>query len=130
MRLRKRPAATRSVRALLAVLFVVPLTSLLALWGFAASITLSRAVQERNFTNQDQLYGGQAQTLGADLALERSASFAWLSTGGKAPVAPLVAQRKLTDKAVAAFVRGISAPGIIIPSARPALANFLAALHR
>jgi signal transduction histidine kinase len=122
---------TYSIRALLAVLFVVPLMSLLALWGFAASITLSNAVQEHNFTNQDQLYGGPAQALSTELALERSDSFVWLSTHGTAPIGPLSAQRKLTDRAVATFISGVSAsPGIIAPSARPALASLLAALRR
>jgi hypothetical protein len=126
-----RPAGPRSIRAVLAVLFVVPLASLLALWGFAASVTMSNAVQERNFTDQDQLYGGQAQALGADLALERSASFVWLSTKMNAPTGPLITQRKLTDKAVAAFISGVNASPAMIPSsARPALASFLAALHR
>src|SRR5262249_41606670 len=57
-------ARPRSIRALLVVLFVVPLVSLLALWGFAASVTLSSAIQEHNFTVQNQLYGGPAQNLG------------------------------------------------------------------
>ncbi len=130
MRIRLRPAGTRSIRALLAVLFVVPLAAMLALWGFAASVTASNAVHEHNFTSQDQLYGRQAQTLGTDLALERSASFVWLSTGGRTSAGPLMIQRKLTDKAVAAFISGVNAnPGIVTPSARPALANFLSALH-
>lgn len=129
MRSRVRPARRRSIRALLALLFVVPLVSLLALWGFAASVTLHNALQEHNFTTEDRLYGESAQTLGFELALERSQSFVWLSSGRKTPIGPLLAQRRATDAAVAAFQAGVNAnPGIILPSAKPALASSASAM--
>jgi hypothetical protein len=46
---------------MLVPLFVVPLVSLLALWGFAASVTLLNALREHAFTTENQRYGGQAQ---------------------------------------------------------------------
>src|SRR5260370_38904797 len=58
-----RPRRQRSVRVLLALLFVIPLASLLALWGFAASVTLSNAIQAHNFNTENGLYGGGAQTV-------------------------------------------------------------------
>lgn len=131
MRSRARPGRRRSIRALLALLFVVPLVSLLGLWGFAASVTLHNALQEHNFSTEDRLYGGPAQTLGIELALERSQSFVWLSSGRKTPVGPLLAQRRATDAAVAGFQAGVNAnPGIILPAAKPALASSASALGR
>ncbi len=53
---------------MLAPLFVVPLVSLLALWGFAASVTLLNALREHDFTTENRLYGGQAQLLGLQQA--------------------------------------------------------------
>jgi signal transduction histidine kinase len=121
----------RSIRVMLATLFLLPLVSLLALWGFAASVTLSNAIQEHNFTNEDRLYGGAAQMLGVHLAQERLQSFIWLSSGRLAPAGPMLAQRRATDAAVAAFRSGVTSnPGVILPAARPALARSLAALGR
>ncbi len=128
---RPRAPRRRSIRGLLALLFVVPLVSLLALWGFAASVTLFNALQEHNFTAENRLYGGAAQKLGLELALERSGSFVWLSSGRKAVTGSVVSQRQATNAAVASFERGIgSNPGMILPSAKPALASFSAALGR
>src|SRR5215472_19221913 len=118
-----------SIRALLAMLFVVPLISLLALWGFAASVTLINAVQEHNFNIENQLYGKPAQMLGLSMAQERAATFTWLTTGGTTPPKSLLAQRRATDAAVVAFERGVNAnPGIILPSAKPVLRTLISAL--
>src|SRR5215472_327176 len=126
-----RPRRQRPVRRLLALLFVIPLASLLALWGFAASVTLSNAIQEHNFNTEDQLYGGWAQSLITQLAQERLQSFEWLSSRGPAPQQPMLAQQRATDSAVSSFRRGVSSrPGLILPSARPALQSALAALAR
>jgi signal transduction histidine kinase len=110
---------------------VVPLASLLALWGFAASVTLSNAIQEHNFNTEDRLYGGWAQTVVTQLAQERLQSFGWLSSGRLAPEGPVLAQQRATDMAVSSFRRGVnSSPGLILPSARPALQGAFAALAR
>jgi signal transduction histidine kinase len=130
-RARARPSSQRPVRALLALLFVVPLASLLALWGFAANVTLSNAIQAHNFNTEDRLFGGWAQAVLTQLAQERLQSFEWLSSGGLAAKQPMLAQQRATDTAVSSFRRGVNAnPGLIQPSARPALRNALAALGR
>jgi signal transduction histidine kinase len=126
-----RPGRQRPVRALLALLFVIPLASLLALWGFAANVTLSNAIQAHNFNTEDALFGGGAQAVLTQLAQERLQAFEWLSSGGVAPKQPMLAQQRATDTAASSFRRGVSAnPGLIQPSARPALQNALAALGR
>jgi signal transduction histidine kinase len=124
-----RPGSQRPVRALLALLFVIPLASLLVLWGFAASVTLSNAIQAHNSNTEDRLYGGSAQAVLTQLAQERLQSFEWLSSGGVAAKQPMLAQQRATDAAVSAFRRGMnSSAGLIVPSARPALQGALAAL--
>src|SRR5260221_5714208 len=80
-----RPRRQRSVRVLLALLFVIPLASLLALWGFAASVTLSNAIQAHNFNTENGLYGGGAQTDVTQLPPEGLPSLRWLSRGRLAP---------------------------------------------
>jgi signal transduction histidine kinase len=126
-----RPGSQRPVRALLALLFAIPLASLLALWGFAASVTLSNAIQAHNSNTADRLYGGPAQAVLTQLAEERLQSFEWLSSGRVAAKQPMLAQQRATDAAVSSFRRGMnSSAGLIVPSARPALQNALAALDR
>lgn len=114
----------RSIRVLLTAIFIVPLASLLALWGFAASVTVSNAVQEHNFNTEDQRYGGWAQTLFGALAQERLQAFEWLSSRRQVPEAPLLKQQQATDAAVQAFQNGLASSPLIVPTARPALKSF------
>jgi signal transduction histidine kinase len=119
----------RSIKTLLAMLFIVPLVSLLALWAFAASVTLISAVREHNYTTENRAYGGAAQALGLQLAQERSQVYVWLSGGRKTPIGKLITQRNATNAAVTSFENGVAAhPGMFPNSARPALARFVAAL--
>ena len=99
MAARIRRPRQRPIRTLLALLFIVPLVSLLALWAFAASVTLINAVREHNYTTQNRVYGGAAQALGLQLARERSQVYIWLSGGRKTPLAPLITQREATNAA-------------------------------
>jgi signal transduction histidine kinase len=121
---RVRRKRQRSIRVLLTAIFIVPLVSLLGLWGFAASVTVSNAVQEHNFTHEDQLYGGWAQSIFTQLAQERLQAYEWLSEGRRGSDAAYVKQQQSTDHAVAAFRRGIDSGPLIVPSARPALNDF------
>jgi signal transduction histidine kinase len=126
----EQPARTRSIRLMLVVLFVVPMVSLLALWGFAASVTLSSAIQERNYNSQDTAIGAPAEALGLQLTLERLQSFIYLSSAGRGSLLPMFAARRATDAAILAFRRGVAAgQNVIFPGSRPALARFLAALN-
>ncbi len=125
------PARLRSIRAMLAPLFIVPLVSLLALWGFAASVTLLNALREHDFTTENQRYGGAAQLLGLQLAQERSAVFVWLSGNRREPATALNKQRQMTDAAVAAFQHGVRGGGsMMLPQAKHALSDFSAALGK
>ena len=127
----QRPARRRSIRAMLIPLFVVPLVSLLALWGFAASVTLLNALREHAFTTENQRYGGQAQLLGLQLAQERSAVFVWLSSRHHEPASALTKQTAMTDGAIAAFQRGVhTGSNMMLQSADRALAGFDKALSR
>jgi Nitrate and nitrite sensing len=116
---------------MLAPLFIVPLVSLLALWGFAASVTLNNALREHDFTTENQRFGGQAQKLGLQLAQERSAAFVWLSSRHRPPASVLSKQRSMTDATVAAFRRGVHAgPNMMMPAAKHAMAGFITGLGR
>jgi signal transduction histidine kinase len=115
----------RSIRVLLALIFIVPLASLLGLWGFAASVTVSNAVEEHNFNSENQRYGGWAQKLFTQLVQEREQAFTYLSSGRTLPASAYVAQQRATDQAVAAFRQGLATSSVSqTPMARPALKDF------
>jgi signal transduction histidine kinase len=121
----------RSIRAMLTPLFVVPLVSLVALWGFAASVTLLNALREHDFNTENQRYGFQAQLLGLQLAQERSAVFVWLSSKNQEPASKLAGQLKMTDRAIAGFQHGMHVGNnMSVRLAGHALANFDKALGR
>ncbi|MGN6796013.1 MAG: sensor histidine kinase [Streptosporangiaceae bacterium] len=127
----ERPVRRRSIRAMLTPLFVVPLVSLIALWGFAASVTLLNALREHDFTTENQRYGGSAQKLGLQLALERSSVFVWLSSKHPEPASALTMQQKATDAAIAEFQHGLhTGSNMSLRLAGSALADFDKALGR
>jgi signal transduction histidine kinase len=116
----------RSIRVLLGAIFIVPLASLLGLWIFAATITVSSAIQEHDFNSQDQRYGSWAQTLFTQLAQERLVAYEWLSAGHRGPDPAYLHQQTLTNTAVKMLLDGLSSSPPGSPAARPALATFKA----
>jgi signal transduction histidine kinase len=118
------------IRGLLALIFVVPLVSLLALWGFAASVTVTNAIQEHNFSAENRLFGGAAQVMDTQLAQERLQTFIWLSSGRQTSKAPMLAQFRATEAAVTAFRNGINVSPGIGPSSWPTLRAFESTLGR
>jgi signal transduction histidine kinase len=120
---------SRPIRLTLVGLFIIPMLSLLALWGYAASVTLGNAIQERNYSVQDTVIGAPADALAAQLTQERLQAFMWLSTDRQAPVQPLASAQQRTDAAIAAFRRGAdAAAGAMSASGKAPLARFLAKL--
>ena len=65
---RNRPHRTRPIRLTLVGMFVISLISLIALWGFAASVTLGQSIQDSNYNSQYRIVGKPAQALGVRLA--------------------------------------------------------------
>jgi signal transduction histidine kinase len=119
---RARWPRQRSIRALLSLGLVVPLVCLVALWGFGADVTMTRAAAMHDFTAADRLYSGPAQALSSALAAEQLQTATWLSAGRLGPVGPLRAQFRATDRAVASFLAAAPADqSVISMSALPAL---------
>ena len=124
---RTGPARTRSMRLTLTTLLIVPLVSLLALWGFAASVTLGNALRDRNYNHLVSTGAKVYDQLETRLAEERLQTFIWLSTGRRSPVAPLDAARTQTDIALAGYRRDEQANRGDIPASLEETANVLAA---
>src|SRR6185437_8449107 len=91
---------TRPIRLTLTVLLVIPLVSLVALWGYAGLITLGPAIEEHNYNTEYDIAGQAQLKLTIQLSQERLQSYLWLSSGRRAPSTLLDAQRKRTDAQV------------------------------
>jgi Nitrate and nitrite sensing len=104
-----RPVRQRPIRVTLTVLFLVPLISLIALWGYAATGTISDAITKRNSDTANKDIGGPAQALLLQLAQEGADTFIWQSAHGLIPRSTLNTQRAHTDAAVSAFNAGTAA---------------------
>jgi signal transduction histidine kinase len=102
---RERPLRTRSMRLTLAGLLVVPLVSLVALWAFAASITLDNALHEHNYNRLIALSTAPTDSLSGQVSQERQQTFTWLNTDPRPAEAQLAASRGRTDAAVVAYRR-------------------------
>ncbi|MFC5750554.1 nitrate- and nitrite sensing domain-containing protein [Actinomadura rugatobispora] len=105
----KRPRR-RPIRLRITALLLVPLLSLIGLWGFAASITLGDALDKYDFSDTYEKISLPGIYLVNQLQQERQLSVVALSTGGRAggdgqERQRLEAQRKRADGVQASFRR-------------------------
>ena len=70
-------------------MLAVPLVSLLALWGFAASITVSAAIKDQAYNASSKTTNAGVYGLVSELPQERAQTYVWLLSGRRAPRAPL-----------------------------------------
>jgi signal transduction histidine kinase len=122
----RRRVHSRPLRVFLIAMLAVPLVSLVALWGFAASITVSAAVKDQAYTKSTATTNAGVYLLVSELPQERAQTYAWQLSGERAPKAPMLAARQLVDKAVpmarAAFVA--------VEGSSPVLTNVLTQVGR
>jgi signal transduction histidine kinase len=96
----KRPVRSRPIRVFLISMFAVPLVSLLALWGFAASITVSNAVSDHRYNASATAIASGVRSLTVELPQERVQSYLWLLGGRTSSNASMLAMRKAVDKGI------------------------------
>ncbi|XRQ05221.1 nitrate- and nitrite sensing domain-containing protein [Actinomadura welshii] len=84
----------RSIRLRITALLLVPLVSLIALWAFAANITLGDAFDKYDFSTTYDKMGVPGLTLVSQLQAERSLSVVVLSTGNAGAEQKLGEQRR------------------------------------
>ena len=119
------------MRFTLAGLLVVPLVSLVALWAFAASITLGNALREHNYNRLVALSAAPTDELANQVSQERQQTFTWLSTDPRPPAAQLAATRDRTNAAVTAYRRLVQQTrGLRPASAEAAQATLMTLLSR
>ncbi|MEW2360071.1 nitrate- and nitrite sensing domain-containing protein, partial [Spirillospora sp. NPDC029432] len=100
----RRPPRSQPIRRRLALLLLIPLTSLVTLWGFAANLTFSAAVQHANY---DTVYDAVGQPVNVALAMvQQERAAAALAISDEAAGAQRYRQiRARTDAALASFRR-------------------------
>ena len=99
---------TLSIRTRVTALLLVPLLTLIALWGYAAAVTGRAALAQRNYHTLDRTFAPTGQGVLVELGKERQMSAVFLSTPrSRAPEPPpeLVQQRARLDAAIATFRR-------------------------
>jgi signal transduction histidine kinase len=117
----RRRVRSRPIRLFLIIMFAVPLVSLVALWAFAANITVRGAISDHDYNA-----GARAITIGVEplaigLPAEREESYLWLISGRRSSDASLLATRNVVDQAMPA-ARSALEPmlGSLSPDARSA----------
>ena len=81
-------------------MLAVPLVSLVALWGFAASITISPALKDANYTANTKTTNAGVYPLSASLPQERAETYLYLLSGRQSGRPALLAARQQLDKAI------------------------------
>jgi signal transduction histidine kinase len=97
-----RPARSRPIRLFLIAMLAVPLVSLVALWAFAASITVRGAISDHTYNTSVTSLTTAMEPLTIELPAEREASYLWLISGRRSSEAPLLATRRIVDGAIPA----------------------------
>jgi signal transduction histidine kinase len=105
----RRPVRSRPIRLFLISMFAVPLVSLVALWGFAASITVRSAISDHQYNVEAAAISSGVRGLIIGLPQERVQSYLWLISGRTAPKASLLAARHLVDQEIPAVRAALNA---------------------
>ncbi|WP_051108841.1 nitrate- and nitrite sensing domain-containing protein [Actinomadura flavalba] len=111
----------RSIRTRLLILLIVPLVSLVALWAFAASVTVGSALDRNKVRAAYDGIGVPVGDLSVQLQTERGVSLASLTTGGR-QAAAVAEQRARTDALLARY-RGTALRADAEPETRERLAD-------
>ena len=105
----RRPVRSRPIRVFLIGMFAVPLVSLLALWGFAASITVRSAISDHEYNTSASALVSGVRGLIIGLPQERVQSYLWLISDGTTSKASVITARHLVDQEVPAVRAALKA---------------------
>ena len=127
----RRPVRSRPIRLFLISMFAVPLVSLLALWGFAASITISNAISDHEYNTSAKAIASGVEGLIIGLPQERVQSYLWLSSGRTTPKASMLAARHIVDQQIPAVRTALNAQeGRLSAQSRSELSTLFTELGR
>ena len=116
----KRPVRSRPIRVFLISMVAVPLVSLLALCGFAASITISNAISDHEYNVSAAALTSGVRGLIIGLPQERVQSYLWLISGGTtAQDVPAREARKQVDQGIPVVRAALNAQQGRLSAQRP-----------
>jgi signal transduction histidine kinase len=125
----RRPVRPRPIRLFLISMFAVPLVSLLALWAFAASITVRSAISDHEYNVSAGAIASGVRGLTIGLPQERAQSYIWLISGRTAPKASLLAARQIVDQGIPAVQNALNAQqGVLSAQSRSDLTTLFTEL--
>src|SRR6516164_6618091 len=120
----RRPGRSRPIRVFLIGMVAVPLISLLALYGFVASITVSSAISDHEYNVSAAALVSGVRGLIIGLPQERVQSYLWLISDGTASKASMLDARHLVDQEVPAVRAALNAQqGRLSAQSRSALST-------
>ncbi len=108
----RRRVRSRPIRFFLIGMFAVPLVSLVGLWAFLTSITVTSAVDNHNFNSTSRAIGSKGALLSLGLTQERAQTYLWLVAGRKTSENSLIAARKLVNEALPGARTSLNAGGL------------------
>ena len=130
--LRGRTAARlQSIKARILLLLIVPLIALIALWGFAVSVTLGDSLRVLRSNSYQTEVALPTDTLVLALQNERRMSLALLGNDATQGTESLDAQRRATGQAIAAFKTALASSdlqGATTPDTRLRMAGLVTKL--
>jgi signal transduction histidine kinase len=126
-RSRKRPR-TRSVRTRIAVLLVIPLLSLVALWAFAANVTIGAALNKYAISTTYDKIDNPGAFLSIQVQQERALSAVYLGSHKLQGLAQLREQRARTDAAQAYFRKNALSDAVKDTTSAPNVSRHLTAV--
>ena len=97
-----RPVRSWPIRLFLIIMLAVPLVSLVALWAFAANITVRGAISDHTYNTSVTTLTTAMEPLTIELPAERDASYLWLIGDRRSSEASLIATRRIVDGAIPA----------------------------
>jgi signal transduction histidine kinase len=100
MTILRRRVRSRPIRLFLIIMLAVPLASLVALWAFAASVTVPSAISDHNYNDGARAITTSVVPLTFGLQAEREQTYLWLTSDRKSSEASVLAMRKVADQAI------------------------------
>jgi signal transduction histidine kinase len=127
--MRRRRVRSRPIRFFLIGMFAVPLVSVVGLWAFLTSITVSNAVNDHNFNSTSRAITSKGALLSLGLTQERAQTYLWLITDRKTAKTSLLSARSLVSESLVGAQTALNAGGLpLVPAARSALLAWFSGL--
>jgi signal transduction histidine kinase len=98
-------------------MFAVPLVSVVGLWAFLTSITVTNALNNHNFNSATRAIISKGALLSLGLTGERAQTYLWLAADRKTPESSLLTARNVVNESLSGALASAGAGGIPLSAA-------------